>query len=340
MCYNIVLLLIILYYIMNIFQVKSPKNIDKLKDIDYFDRGNNEPKIFMGLLYLLNTYNNVSLPLNKNDSIWSWTINIQSSIHYALNYPQYPYNMETGKISVNKSISFPLGDNFKYFIDSIKNSNKRFLVTYLTLAASQIGKYSNSPNHYNGIIIDNKLKTIERFDSYGKNKFNPPKYSKIPTTYKKGCEFDIIFKKIMKDNKILKDYSYICPDDFPFVYGFQSIEEKNISEKDLKYISIAGNCSVWVIWYLNMRLSYPDTNPIKLQQIALKILKNSNISFGKFMRNYSIYIKSKTDELLYNLLKNKFTKNEIKSFIELEEENTKQDKINNKIIKYLVKKCL
>lgn len=324
---------------MNIFQVKSPKNIDKLKDIDYFDRSNNEPKIFMGLLYLLNTYNNVSLPLNKNDSIWSWTSSVMT-FHYALTYPQYPYNMETGKIGFNKSINFPLGNKLKDFIDFIKNSNKRFLVTYLQLYSPTKGKYSNSPNHYNGIIIDTKLKIIERFDPYGKNKFNPPKYSKIPTTYKKGREFDIIFKKIMKDNKILKDYSYICPDDFPFVYGFQSIEEKNISKKELKYISIAGNCSVWVIWYLNMRLSYPDINPIKLQQIALIILKKSNISFGKFMRNYSIYIKSKTDELLYNLLKNKFTKNEIKSFIELEEENTKQDKLNNRIIKYLVNKYL
>ena len=82
-----------------------------------------------------------------------------------------------------------------------------------------------------------------------------------------------------------------------------------------------GFCGAWSLYFLDLKLSYPDYNTEKLLNKAFTALKNDKNSFRTFIRNYSDFVINQRKKIVkkygYNsdfdennaipLLQNKFT---------------------------------
>ena len=73
---------------------------------------------------------------------------------------------------------------------------------------------------------------------------------------------------------------------------------KEINENKSDYIGDPnGFCSVWCIWWVDMRISNPDIPREKLSKYLFKELINNKISYRKLIRDYSWYITTIRDNL-------------------------------------------
>lgn len=166
---------------------------------------------------------------------------------------------------------FSIPNNYwKYFS---KCKNKRFIIFPFGFDCS------NFLGHANYMIYDRETKSLERFEPYGKTK-------RICTN---PYNLDIKIKELFNKN-LGKDFikNYYKPLDFLKHKSFQNIQE---SEKEMiKTDPTGGFCSIWVCWYVDMRLSNPDINRKKLVSKAIKYLLNSDESLTKYIRNYSMRI--------------------------------------------------
>lgn len=101
--------------------------------------------------------------------------------------------------------------------------------------------------------------------------------------------------------------------------SFQNLELKKIFglyfDTNVKKGDLEGYCAVWCLWYISLRLKYPDRNSKTLVNETETIIKK-NTTFRRFIRNYSKHCYTITEKLkkkyntkikLFDLLKKKFT---------------------------------
>ena len=254
--------------------------------------------ILFGLLYLKEKYNNVCVPLLsffKKDLMWDTTIQYECKLKSKKKIARHEdYNIYLPSNSLEKDI---VG---KDFVDKLNEcfKTKRFAIIPIFLLWNECD-YSDA--HFNFLIIDNKTKTMERFDPYGVFKED---------SYKTLDWFDEDMEKFMKKNNFNMIYhkpiSY-CPQ-----YGLQQKEENNIekgkgTERDS---DPGGYCGVWCIYYSELRVRYPDMDKNKLIAKTMKKLKSQPKNFRNFIRDYSVFIlknKKKINQQIRNSCLNYIT---------------------------------
>ena len=128
-------------------------------------------------------------------------------------------------------------------------------------------------DHSNVLVYDKKTNTIERFEPHGSsNDFDQDVLDSWLSDYVKHE----LSSKIKYINP-----SSVCP------MGLQTLHEKTETHH-------TGFCGLWTIWYLDLRLSYPDVPSDKLLKIASKHLKE--LGFTTFIYNYSRFVINFTKE--------------------------------------------
>ncbi len=156
----------------------------------------------------------------------------------------------------------------EYLLNKCKG--KRFLIVLFNI----FDECKEIPiRHANILIIDRKLKTVERFE---------------PDT----CG-DETYKNKELDQRLLKVFStlkleYISPIDYCPQVCFQTLQllegdyEENYN-KEIQY------CTVWSLFYADLRLTYPDTDRSLLIIKAIDAIKDKT-NLTNFIEDYAEFI--------------------------------------------------
>jgi hypothetical protein len=167
-------------------------------------------------------------------------------------------------------IEFPilLGETVKSFFKFLDSCKKRFVVLPLLLLLK------SGSVHFNMVIYDTKDKEMERFEPYGgKIKIN----------------FDKLFKMyidVFMDNVTYFEPLTFCPN-----ISFQQLNETYGTRLSS---DPGGFCTIWSLWYMEMRLKYPDKSRKKIIDIAIQDISENKKGYRDFIRNYTLnYAKSK-----------------------------------------------
>lgn len=144
--------------------------------------------------------------------------------------------------------------------------------------------------HANYIIYDNYKKTLERFEPYG------------PTIT------DCIYKNI--DDEILNLFNKNMGKEFIIeykkplsIYKYKGFQTKQADEEQTMYEFVKKNgynskfsngfdgfCTVWCIWYVELRLSNPNVNRKQLLYNTIFKLDVEGTSFTNFIYDYAQYL--------------------------------------------------
>jgi hypothetical protein len=145
----------------------------------------------------------------------------------------------------------------------------RFIVIAVRLISEEDGR------HANVLIYDKNTKELERFDGLGKD---------IAETYHIDDFDNQIEKKFVETDRSIKYFRPVdyCPAKIPV---FQSKELDEIPGVDLR-----GNCAVWRLWYIDVRLSNPHLSRKQLVDLASRKLREDAGSLHKFIKMYQKYI--------------------------------------------------
>ncbi len=240
--------------------------------------------ILFGLLYLytnndLQTINNIKISLLLE---YPLTNNKEIENYYTQMGINYSFKMDFCNIEILWSyMKLIYIKNFDSLIKT-KLNNNGFLVIPLGIDTS-------TGSHANILIIDNKNKTIERFEPNGKN--SPRGF------YYNQDLLDNLLKT--KFNELLSDYNYYSPNEYLPTIGFQLLE--TLEDKCKKIGDPNGFCAVWCIWWAEQRIKNPNIKQSLLAEELIKEIKLSNTSFKKLIRNFSIKIVQLRDKYLENI---------------------------------------
>lgn len=157
------------------------------------------------------------------------------------------------------------------FSNAMFDASIRFVVAFVSIQAQ------NSEGHANVIIFDKSTNEVERFDPHGRWEIERFNHAGLDARLKEDfmSRTDIFPPKL----------KYLTPKNFcPATAIFQAKEVNMIPGDDLK-----GNCAVWRLWYINLRLANPDVPRKKLIVIAQKKLEDKG-NLYKFIKAYTLYI--------------------------------------------------
>lgn len=196
-----------------------------------------------------------------------------------------------------------LSDNFFNEFNKCKKKGKRFIVIPLGIELRE-------GSHANYLLYDRKLNEIERFEPYGSQ--HPFKFNYNPSL------LDSVLRSRFEVNL---DIKYISPVNYLPKIGFQVLDsfESNCS----KIGDPKGFCALWSLWYVDMRIKYPDLNRKILVKEIIKIIKERNFSFKNIIRNYSSSIIDQRDKILKianininDWLNDKYTMSQMKTVVD------------------------
>jgi len=265
---------------------------------------------FFGMIYLIKKNKNVCFPVSI-EKRYDISFYQQISIFFS----DFSNNTIKNNIS-NYSLKFPKNMSIK-----IKECKKRFIAIPLYI------KWDLKGAHANMILIDNKFKTVERFEPYGKLIHN------IGTRpYNIELKLDDELKKYFESNYNLKYYD---PFEFCPIIGFQRLEEQELNSNQSTAIIKKGDpmgfCAAWSLWYVHLRLSFPNISREKIINRAILKLKRNKNSLRTFIRNYAGFIQKQIKKI-YNLLMVKYNMNKISKINNIYFDNAEMylyDEINN-----------
>jgi ankyrin repeat protein len=190
-------------------------------------------------------------------------------------------------IMFNKSQQLYYDDNEIIWMDNKLKVPKHLKQTFETCSSYfviLIGIVLKQSNHTNILLYDKSNNTIERFEPHGST--YPINYNYNPGLL--DDQLKLLFNSF-------KTVEYITPGDYLPKIGFQSFDS---CEYKCKYINDPlGFCSVWCIWYIDMRLSYKISRDALVNMLILHI-KEHNISFKQLIREYSYNIITIRNKLL------------------------------------------
>lgn len=157
--------------------------------------------------------------------------------------------------------------------------------------------------HMNIIVYDKKRMDVQRFDPNG--------------------ESDNIYNVWLLDHKLKFEFIDYIGSSVNYIESDNTCPIQVLQESQM---SSEGYCSVWCFWYLELRLSYINEDPYKLEKIAyIELNKNDNLL--NFIQSYGRYILSMKD-LIRIRIKEKFDKD----FIDI--------KYSNKYVRDIIKELL
>lgn len=180
---------------------------------------------------------------------------------------------------VFNNLVFPT--NMDRIIKAFKKSPKRFL-------AMPLGIELSHGAHANMLVYDKETNSMERFEPNGAN----PPYS----FHYKDAHLDKQLLQYFRDH--FKDMSYLKPEDFLPVIGFQANEEVDVAKR---IGDPGGFCVVWSIWYALQRARYPYIAPAKLVKKLIGKIKMKNIYFRDYIRSFAKEITDRRASLLKDI---------------------------------------
>lgn len=250
-------------------------NIDNNQNIDVCTFIGTSIDILMGLLYILQKYDYSCSTLTQN-----FTINNQLSDYLKTTDKRIQtrsdfLNFEIVWIYKKLFFSTNFTERFKHCVNS---SGVRFIIVPLGIELS-------NGAHANYLLFDKKTFEIERFEPYGQgtpNRFNYDAHLLDSVLSFKFSEID-------------ENIKYISPTKFLPKIGFQYLDAYDTKSK--KIGDPGGFCALWSIWYVDMRLQYPDIDRKSLINKLIKNIKTTNTSFKNLIRNYSINITNTRDTI-------------------------------------------
>ena len=250
-------------------------NISEGEKINYCTFTGSTLDILIGLIYLIKKHSKTCSTLSKNFSENKELCNFYRSMGIFMNSKCEFLNFEI--VWVHQRL-YLMDGFYEQFTNCIKNG-ARFIIIPL-------GIESREGNHANYLIYDSQINEIERFEPHG---YNTP-----PGLYYNPSLLDGILESRFKN--INENIKYIRPSDYLPKIGFQLMDVRE--NKKRKIGDPAGFCALWCIWYVDMRLTYRDTDRKKLANLLIKTVRSQNISFRNMIRNYSKYIIEIRDEIL------------------------------------------
>jgi ankyrin repeat protein len=231
--------------------------------------------VLLGLIYLLNKHKSSCSTLTtefiENKNIHDF----YKSIGVLMNSRSEFLNFEI--IWINYKL-YVVDHFFEHITDCIKAGSK-FIILPLGIELKE-------GSHANYIVYDINNKLVERFEPHGSTtppglNYNPDLLDKI--LYSRFKEFD-------------ENITYLKPSDYLPKISFQLLDI--LENKKKKIGDPGGFCALWAIWYVDMRLTYPDIHPQKLVNKLIKTIKENNIYVKNMIRNYAINIIKDRDEIL------------------------------------------
>lgn len=221
--------------------------------------------ILIGLVYLLKKFPNACSTFSRNFAENKELCKFYKSIGVIMNTHCEFLNFEIVWVYHKLYLMDDFVDNFKKCNSS---NNIRFIII-------PIGIELREGSHANYLIYDKNNKEVERFEPHG---------SSAPTGFNYNASLldnilEMRFKEI--DNEI----RYIRPKNYLPKIGFQLMD---ISERKNKKIGDPGGfCALWAVWWVDMRLTYPDFSREQLVTQMISAIKSKNISFKNLIRNYA-----------------------------------------------------
>lgn len=248
--------------------------IDLINDpaiIYYPFRGEVLATTFM-VAYIINKHRNVCIPLGsvvKQKGIIPIFI---GGIEWTCRFPgrEGQFGIEGSYDLLLKCLNHP-DPKYRFVVLSLG-------LAWITPCETQIAGagYVDYPGaHANILIIDRETHEVERFEPHG-----------TMFTY---YEWEKLDEKLTNFFNSL-GYKYIPPLAFCPTQGFQVYQA--IEEEENLPIDPEGYCAAWSIWWLDLRLTYPNINREDLTKYALEILtrKQAERSFTEFIRSYTAYL--------------------------------------------------
>jgi ankyrin repeat protein len=283
-----------------------PKSKDKKKLNEKFISGNSvthglfNADALHNMIYtviMLKKYDNLCIPFQYmisdkyvNTKVsWNNLYNIPSeNIIYELAQVYNNYFFEIQPYLIiwkNKNVNY-IHKDFKFLIKKCLISEKvRYIFIKLTLVPSM------NNTHANILVYDKVTNILERFEPYGL----------IP--YLDGDNLNKFIENIGKEC-INKNLTYIKPIDMKNVIGPQVIsDDSNYNIKKLGDPN--GYCLAWTFWFLETRVSNPDTNTKDLlENMISNVIKPNSVDGDKlfidFIRNYAGGLDKLKNEFMIN----------------------------------------
>ena len=265
---------------------------------------------YTAILYLLAKHKNECTPFQpfKNNAELTW---------YSI-WPDYLLDaydknklFETGLIGNERDDRFVPNLNTSNAIERTKLSkfkadwNKkckskkiRFIFVFLLIGTG----LDEDHNHANVLIYDRKRKELERFEPNGGRKLenwcilaedfkNTRMALRLPNGWCSGESLDIAIIKHLKPIIGFETYfnnRTYCPKIGP--QARQSLKRQGVDP--------GGFCQYWSIYYIDLRLSNPDTPRKTLVYNVMNNIENMTSDFGEFIRAYATFM-----ELLVRIIK-------------------------------------
>jgi hypothetical protein len=156
------------------------------------------------------------------------------------------------------------------FDEGMHNNKARFIIGLISLTSSVSG------GHANVLIYDKSTHELERFDSLGGLAHGSFQVEDLDTQIK------ALFEE--QKNIHLPNFKYFTPVDYcpREIYQIRDIDE-------IGYLDVAGNCAVWRLWYIDLRLSNPDLKRKEVVSLSMKKIEHYG-SFQKFIKSYQVYV--------------------------------------------------
>jgi ankyrin repeat protein len=231
--------------------------------------------VLLGLLYLLDKHQNTCSTLSsdfiENKNIYDF----YKSIGILMNSRSEFLNFEI--VWINNKL---------YLIDNFFDKIKNCILNQNKFVIIPLGIEMKEGSHANYIIYDVEKKIIERFEPHGST--TPPGLNYNPELLD-----NILYSRFKELDKNVK---YLKPKDYLPKIGFQLLD---IFETKKKKIGDPGGfCALWVIWYVDMRLTYNELEPEKLVKKLINSIRTNNISVKNMIRNYAVNVIKLRDEIL------------------------------------------
>ena len=256
---------------------------------------------------------------NPTDVISYYIINYEKNQTYT-SHTSFPPNF---KQQINKCdnkrftlmflahdfITFMDNEDFLDHVTAFIKKSKKYTTKDAKLVANDFKFYKfckkskGSEGHQNCLIIDNKKKTIERFEPHGsESSYNMEQYDKglISALMDKLDLSSMAMYSSHPNGHPDSKYTYISPIDFCPSDGLQVMEDSDPLNTKLDF---EGYCYMWSVFYMEMRMTKPDIPRDVLIKKTIQVINDKKgFNFKDYIYDY-IYFHSFIINTVENLLK-------------------------------------
>nr|QFG73927.1 MAG: ankyrin repeat containing protein [Megaviridae environmental sample] len=201
-------------------------------------------------------------------------------------------------------------DTFITIQDHIINTNKRF-------SCITLGLQNKNGGHTNILIIDHKLREIERYEPHGNNKFINNKFN---------CSYlDKYISQYLVN--ILPNYTYFSPDKYLPTIGLQILEATDIEQQRLS--DTDGFCMAWCLFWALHRALNPQINRENLTTYITQSTWRKKLYLKNIIRSFCVKITKERDKFLRSINMN------INDIIYKNISDKQMTIINNALVNYI-----